>query len=79
MRAQNALRSIPFTAFTKSSMTLNNFVIVCMGRTGSAWLLGLLNSHPEIHCGGEWFHAAYRSPIASVMKRFLTLKSTKSF
>lgn len=31
------------------------FVILCLGRTGSFYLVSLLNSHPDIRCFGELF------------------------
>lgn len=35
------------------------FAIVCMGRTGSTLLGGLLDSHPEIECRGELFGSQF--------------------
>jgi LPS sulfotransferase NodH len=32
-----------------------NFVILCLGRTGSEHLVSLLNSHPQVRCFGELF------------------------
>lgn len=39
---------------------MKNFVIFGMGRTGSTLLASLLNSHPQICCDGELFHARRR-------------------
>jgi len=38
-------------------MPVTRFLIVCQPRTGSNWLCTLLQSHPEILCHHEVFHA----------------------
>lgn len=37
-------------------MPTTRFLIACEARTGSNWLCGLLNSHPEVLCHHEVFH-----------------------
>lgn len=49
---------------------MKNFVIFGMGRTGSTLLASLLNSHPQIYCDGELFHARRRPHLSQFWRRY---------
>lgn len=34
-------------------MAPSPFVVLSQGRSGTTWLLSMLNSHPDVHCSGE--------------------------
>jgi hypothetical protein len=50
------------------------FVILTQSRTGGSLLLGLLGSHPQIHCDGEIFNASGYQKVPSC-KLYLTARS----
>lgn len=53
-RSTTKQNRLPFLWRRKSQRSAD-FVVFCMGRTGSTHLAGLLNSHPQICCEGELF------------------------
>ena len=43
-------------------MSARHFLIYSQPRTGSTWLVDLLNKHPEIECDGELFNSDWKHP-----------------
>ncbi len=52
-------------------MNRTSFVIYSQGRTGSALVTSLLNSHPQVHCYGELFHPnAWQGQVRNWLRPF---------
>ena len=49
-------RALLGTPVYPSTLSYQQFVILCAGRTGSNMLVGLLQSHPKVDCYREVFH-----------------------
>jgi LPS sulfotransferase NodH len=54
-------------------MSTQRFLIYSQPRTGSSWLVDLLNKHPEIECDGELFNSDWKHPRRRVWSRWLLL------
>jgi hypothetical protein len=53
-------------------VTQTRFAIVFIGRDGSSFLKGLLNSHPDARCDGEILAYPYDPPAHGSVEQFLT-------
>jgi len=55
-------------------MAAQRFLIYAQPRTGSTWLVDLLNSHPEIECDSELFNDDYQEMARRLWSRRLLRK-----
>ena len=55
--------------------SVRKFVLVTEGRTGSTWVIHLLESHPEIVCFGELFHENFYGTLPDGSQDIVTWNS----